>query len=63
MPLGCVILEGGSNAELRVWRAFDQRVNTIREATTKSVIPEHAVYAAKKNVIFIQGGDTHSVRR
>ena len=24
MPLGCVILEGGGNAELRAWKAFGQ---------------------------------------
>ena len=30
MPLGCVILEGGGNTELRVWKAFGQWVNTIR---------------------------------
>ena len=33
MPLGCVILEGADNAELRVWKAFGQWVNTIRKAT------------------------------
>ena len=60
MPLGCVILEGGGNAELRAWKAFGQRVNTIRKASPKSVIPEHALYAARKIVIFIQGGDTLS---
>ena len=60
MPLGCVILEGGGNAELRVWKAFGQWVNTIRKASPKSVIPEHALYAARKIVIFIQFGDTLS---
>ena len=60
MPLGCVILEGGANAELRTWKAFGQWVNTIRKASPKSVIPEHALYAAKKIVIFVQGGDTPS---
>ena len=30
MQLGCAILEGGSNAELRAWKAFGQWVNTIR---------------------------------
>ena len=63
MPLGCVILEGGGNAELKAWKAFGQWVNTIRKASPKPVIPEHALYAAKKNVMFIRGGDTHSVRR
>ena len=60
MPLGCVTLEGGGNAELRAWKAFGQWVNTIRKASPKSVIPEHALYAAKKIVFFIQGGDTLS---
>ena len=60
MPLGCVFLEGGGNAELRAWKAFDHWVNTIRKASPKSVIPENALYAARKNVICIQGGDTLS---
>ena len=60
MPLVCVILEGGGNAELRAWKAFGQRVNTIRKASQKSVTPEHALCAARKNVTFIQGGDTLS---
>ena len=60
MPLGCVILEGGGKAELRTWKAFGHWVNTIRKASPKSVIPEHALYAAKKIVICIQGGDTLS---
>ena len=60
MPLGCVILEGGGNAELRAWKAFGQWVNTIRRASPKSVTPEHALYAARKIVISIQGGDTLS---
>ena len=54
-PLGCVILAGGGNAELRAWKAFGQRVNTIRKAS-----PEHALYAARKIIIFFQGGDTLS---
>ena len=32
--------------------------NTIRKAPPKPVTPEHALYAARKIVIFIQGGDT-----
>ena len=60
MPLGCVILEGGGNAELRGWKAFGQWVNTIRKASPKSVIPERALYAARKIVTFVQGGDTFS---
>ena len=36
MPLGCVILEGGGNVELRAWKAFNQWVNTIRKATPKT---------------------------
>ena len=60
MPLGCVILEGGGNADLRAFQAFGQWVNTIRKKSPKSVIPEHALCAARKNVIFIQGGDTLS---
>ena len=54
MPLGCVILEGGGNAELRSWKTFGQWVNTIRRASPKSVIPEHALYAARKIDMFIQ---------
>ena len=60
MPLGCVFLEGGGNAELRAWKAFGHWVNTIRKASPKSATPEHALYAARKIVIFIQGGDTLS---
>ena len=52
------ILEGGGNAELRAWKAFGQWVNTIRKATPKPVNPEHALYAARSIVIFIQFGDT-----
>ena len=58
MPLGCVILEGGGNAELRAGKAFGQKVTTIRKASRKSVLPEHALYAVRKIVSFIQGGDT-----
>ena len=58
MPLGCVILEGGGSAELRAWKAFGQCVNTIRKASPKPDIPEHALYAARKIVIFSQGGDS-----
>ena len=60
MPLGCVILEGGGNAEKGAWKAFGQWVNTIRKATPKPVIPEHTLYAARNVVTFIQGGDTLS---
>ena len=60
MPLGCVIREGGGNADLRAWKAFGHWVNTIRRASPKSVSPEHALYAARKIVTFIQGGDTLS---
>ena len=59
MPLECVILEGGGNAELGAWKAFDQWVNTIRKAAPKPAIPEHVLYAARI-VIVIQGGDTIS---
>ena len=45
---------------MRAWKAFGQWVNTIRKASPKSVIPEHALCAARKIVIFIQGGDTIS---
>ena len=58
MPVACVILEGGGNAELRAWKAFGQWV--IRKVSPKSVTPEHALYAARKTVIFSQGGDTLS---
>ena len=60
MLLGCVILEGGGNAELRTWKAFGEWINKIHKASQKSVIPAHALYAASKIVIFIQGGDTLS---
>ena len=43
IPLECVILEGGGNAELRSWRPFGQLVNTIRRVSPKSVVPEHAL--------------------
>ena len=35
MPLDCVILKGGGNAELRSWKAFAQWVNTIRRVFPK----------------------------
>ena len=54
MPLGCVILEGGVNAELRAWKAFGQWVNTIRKAFPVTDPPEHARYAARKIVNFMQ---------
>ena len=58
MPLGCVILEGGGNAELRAWKAFSQWINIIRKALPATDPPEHARYAARKIVNFIQGRDT-----
>ena len=58
MPLGCVIQEGGGNAELRSWKAFGRWVNTVRRVSPKSVPPERALYAARKIVTFIHGGDT-----
>ena len=62
MPLGCVILEGGGNAELRAWKAFGQWINTIRKAFPVTDPPEHARYAARKIVNFIQGSDTLSMK-
>ena len=59
MPLGCVILEGGGNAELRAWKAFGQWINTIRKAFPVTDPPEHA---ARKIVNFIQGSDTLSMK-
>ena len=50
----------GGNFELRAWKAFGQWVSTSRKANPKTVIPEHALYAARIIVIFIQGGDTLS---
>ena len=47
-------------AELRSWKALGQWVNTIRRASQQSVPPEHALYAARKIVTFIQGGGTLS---
>ena len=35
---------------MRAWKAFGQWVNTIRKASPKSTIPEHALYAARKLV-------------
>ena len=57
---GCVILEGGGNAELRTWKAFGQWANTIRKANPKPVTPRTCVVRCQKIVIFIQGGDTLS---
>ena len=48
-------LAGGGSAELRSWKAFGQWVNIIRKASPKTTIPEHALYAARKIVAFIQG--------
>ena len=62
MPLGCVILEGGGNAELRAWKAFGQWINTIRKAFPVTDTPEHARYAARKVVNFIKGSDTLSMQ-
>ena len=58
MPLGCVILEGGGNAEPRAWKAFGRWSIRSAKRPLKPVTPEHALYAASKIVIFIQGGDT-----
>ena len=60
MPLECVILEGGGNAELRAWKAFGQWINTIGKAFPVTDPPEHARYAARKIVNSIQGSDTLS---
>ena len=61
MPLDCVILEGGGNAELRSWKlSANGWVNTIRRASPNLDFPEHALYAARKICTFIQGGDTLS---
>ena len=60
MPLECVIPESGGYAELRAWKAFGQRINTIRKAFPVTDLPEHARYAARKIVNFIQGTDTLS---
>ena len=62
MPLGCVILEGGGNVELRAWKAFGQWINIIRRALPAPDPPEHARYAARKIVNFIQGKDTLSMK-
>ena len=62
MPLGCLILEGGGNAELRAWKAFGQWINTIRKAFPVTDPPERARYAARKIVNFIQGSDTLSMK-
>ena len=59
MPLGCVILEGGGDAELRAWKAFGQWVNTIRKASPKiSQFQNARCTPPGKIVTFIQGGDT-----
>ena len=62
MPLGCVIPEGGGNAELRAWKAVGQWINTIRRASTVSKLPEHALYATKKIVMFTQSSDSFSTQ-
>ena len=62
MPHGCVILEGGGNAEVRAWKAFGQWINIIRKAFPVTDPPEHARYAARKIVNFIQGSDTLSMK-
>ena len=41
---------------MRSWKSF----NTIRRASPKIVPPEHAMYAARKLTLFIDGGDTLS---
>ena len=60
MPLGCVSLEGGGNAELRSWKAFGQWINTTRRASPRSMPPEHALYSERQIVTLIQDGDTLS---
>ena len=49
MPLGCVILEGGGNAELRAWKAFGRLVNTIRKATPKTSHPRTCTVCRQQN--------------
>ena len=41
MPMDCVILAGGGNAELRSWKAFGQWVKIIRKASLRTPSPEH----------------------
>ena len=60
MPLGCVALQGGGNAESRAWKAFGQWVNTIRKVPKKNSHSRTRVVCCQKIVIFIQGGDTLS---
>ena len=42
------------------WKAFGQWVNIIRKASPKTPSPEHALYAARNIVAFIQGTATPS---
>ena len=49
MPMDCVILEGGGNAELRAWKASGQWVNSMRCVSLKAPSPEHAFFAARKS--------------
>ena len=53
--MDCVILAGERYVELRSWNAFGQWVTIIRRASPKTTSPEHALYAARKIVAFIQG--------
>ena len=50
----CQTLLSGKFATFSHEACVGQWVNTIRKASSKSVIPEHALYAARKIVIFIQ---------
>ena len=47
---------------MRAWKAFGQWINIIRKALPVTDPPEHARYAARKIVNFIQGSDTFSTK-
>ena len=55
MPMDCVILAGGGNAELRSWKAFGQWVKLYAKR-----LPEHPLRSTRKIVAFIQGTATPS---
>ena len=61
MPLGCVILEGGGNAELRACKAFGQWVNTIpKRSQNQSFQNTRCMLSEKLSSSFEVA--THSVR-
>ena len=54
--IDCVSLEGGGNAELRVWKALSGSTSSAESLQTHPK-PEHALFAAWEIIILVQGGD------